>query len=43
MVHDSCAHTATTYQDTHRAAKKPARNTREYIDRKKENTIFAPL
>ena len=22
--------------------KKPARNTREYIDRKKENAIFAP-
>ena len=25
-----------------RAAKKPARNTCEYIDRKKENVILAP-
>ena len=33
------------YQDTRQCVvrpKKPARNTREYIDRKKENAIFAP-
>ena len=29
-------------QDSVVRPKKPARNTREYIDRKKENAIFAP-
>ena len=29
-------------QYSHLRTKKPARNTREYIDRKKENAIFAP-